>query len=324
MESYLFEGVVTALTSVSHIGETFGINARLRREKIVMADGSVEEIPVISGNSLRGTLRDRGMLHMCRALGYGVDEETGEVRGLSLPAFYFLFSGGSLTSTADRGLDLDAARELRHLIPLVSVFGGAMGNQIMPGKLSIGKLYPICRETLHLIPTRFHLDRHESIWEMVQEEAYTRKDDEKDERLRPLIAPEVRHALEDQARKKRAVRGTEEDVERETGQHQQMRYYVETLCAGTRFYWMLALEDVDRVEFEAFLICLQEFAKRPYIGGKSAIGHGRIAVEFDRWVRIDPRVQVQGQPIDLPLGERYRAHLQEHGPRIRELLHALG
>jgi hypothetical protein len=64
MKTYVFEGVVTALTSISHIGDSHGVNAKLRREKFVQPDGTVEEIPVISGNSLRGILRDRGMLHM--------------------------------------------------------------------------------------------------------------------------------------------------------------------------------------------------------------------------------------------------------------------
>ena len=146
---------MTALTSISHIGESYGINAKLRREKVVQPDGSVEEVPIISGNSLRGILRDRGMLHMLRCLGYGVDEETGKVRGLSLAAFYFLFSGGALTKVSGRGLDVDQARCWRDLIPLVAIFGGAMGNQIMPGKVNVGKAIPICRETAHLIPERF-------------------------------------------------------------------------------------------------------------------------------------------------------------------------
>ena len=150
MHTYVFEGTMTALTSISHIGETYGINAKLRREKIVQPDGSVEEIPIISGNSLRGILRDRGMWHMLRTLGYGVNEETGEVSGLSLAAFYFLFSGGTLTSTGSRGLDIDEARRWCDLIPLVALFGGAMGNQIMPGKVKIGKAIPICKEMAHL------------------------------------------------------------------------------------------------------------------------------------------------------------------------------
>src|SRR3990167_9316390 len=103
MKTYLFEGVMTCLTSVSHIGDSHGVTAKLRREKFITPGGDVEEIPVISGNSLRGILRDRGMLHMLRTLGYGVNEETGEVHGLSLAAFYFLFSGGALTKVTGRG-----------------------------------------------------------------------------------------------------------------------------------------------------------------------------------------------------------------------------
>src|SRR3990167_3880206 len=155
MHTYVFEGCMTLLTSCSHIGDTHGVNAKLRREKVAQPDGTVEEVPIISGNSLRGILRDVGMLHMLRHLGYGVNEETGEVQGLNLPAFYFLLSGGSLTSTGKLGIDIDEARKWRDLIPLVSIFGGAMGNQIMPGKLSIGKAIPICAETVHLIPPRF-------------------------------------------------------------------------------------------------------------------------------------------------------------------------
>jgi len=325
MHTYVFEGVMTALTSISHIGETHGINAKLRREKVVQPDGSVEEVPVISGNSLRGILRDRGMLHMLRYLGYGVNQETGEVAGLSLPAFYFLFSGGALTKTASRGLDIDEARRWRDLIPLVALFGGAMGNQIMPGKAKIGKAIPICAETLHLLPSWCveEGEEIESIWEMCQEEAYTRRDDEKNESLRQLIAPETRHLLETAAAEKRKKRGTDEDVAGSTGQAQQMRYYVETLAAGTQLFWDITLDDVTDLEFEAFAVALAEFGRSPYIGGKSGVGHGKVEIRFDKWIEINPRLAMDGRELTTPLGDRYQAHLREHGAAIRELINGL-
>lgn len=252
MRTLIFEGTMTALTSISHIGITHGIHSKLRREKIAQLDGTIEEIPVISGNSLRGILRDRGMLHMLRCLGYGINEETGEINGLPLSAFYFLFSGGSLTSKGGRGLDVDEARRWRDLIPLVTIFGGAMGNQIMPGKCKIGKAIPICAETAHLIPERFiNGNKLQSIWELCQEEAYTRRDDEKNEKLRQLITSEGRGLLESKAKNDREKRGMDEDV-RKDEQKQQMRYYVETIVAGTRLYWDITLDDVTDVEFEAF------------------------------------------------------------------------
>ena len=324
MKNYLFEGVVTALTSISHIGETFGINAKLRREKVVQADGTIEEVPIVSGNSVRGILRDRGMVHMLRNLGYGVNEDTGGVRGLSLAAFYFLLSGGVLTSTGKRGIDIDEARRWRDLVPLVALFGGAMGNQIMPGKLKIGKLIPICAETRHIIPERFASNNLQSIWDMVQEEAYTRRDDEKNENLRRLLEPETRRLLEVEASQKRAKQGTpEQKPEAETGQKQQMRYFVETMAAGTKFFWDIIMDDVTDLEFEAFCVTLAEFGRSPYIGGKSGIGHGKVSIHFDNWLEIDSRAKPTGTEISTPLGVLYREHLEQRGDDIRGLIDGL-
>lgn len=323
MHTYVFEGVMTALTSISHIGESYGINSRLRREKVVQPDGSVEEIPVISGNSLRGILRDRGMLQMLRALGYGVDEESGEVRGLSLPAFHFLFSGGSLTKSG-RGLDIDKARQWRELIPLVSIFGGAMGNEIMPGKVKIGKAIPICAETAHIVPERFvNGGAPESVWSMCQEEAYTRRDDQKSQHLRQLIQPEAVALLEASEEDKQKRLGTASDVVEKTGETQQMRYYVETIAAGTHLFWDITLDDVTDLEFEAFAATLAEFGRLPYIGGKSGVGHGKVQIRFDQWIEINPRVAPAGKEISLPLGSLYQQHLERNAEAIRELFDGL-
>lgn len=323
MTTIEFSGVVTALSSIFHGGgQSFGVSAKLRREKFVQPDNSVEEVPVVSGNGPRGLLRDLGMGHMCRALGYGEGDATsgdGRPPGLSLPAFYFLFSGGSLTSVGGRGLDIDRARELRQLIPLVGVFGGAMGNQIMPGKLRVDKMIPICRETAHLLPAGVAGEGVQSIWEYLQEEMYTRKDDEKDEHKRVLIDSGVRALIEAEARAKRE-KSEQPVIQSDTGQHQQMMYYVETFAAGTRFYWSLVLDDPTDVEFDAFVTTLVEFSKRPYIGAKSAVGLGKVAVEFNGWHTIDSRVSANGTAVDAPLGQKYHDHLAQRGDAIRSLL----
>jgi len=322
MYSYIFEGVVTALSSISHIGETHGIHSRLRRETYVQPDHSVVKVPVISGNSLRGLLRDKGMMHMLMALGYGVDERNGTVNGLPLSSFYFLFSGGALTKTGKRGLDIDEARRWRDLLPLVSIFGGAMGNQIMPGKLKVGKIVPICKETAHLLPERFISGNESSIWDYCQEEAYTRKDDEKDERLRDLIEPGERRQLELLAGETRQATRDDRDREvvEETGQKQQMRYYVETFVAGTRFQWYIVLDDVTDLEFDAFCVTMAQFGKMPFIGGKSSIGHGKVSVQFDKWIEINPHLAPQGRELDFSLGAHYMQHLERHADAIRGLI----
>lgn len=310
--TYELSGVMTALSSLIHSGgQSLGITTKLRREKFVQPDGSVEEVPVISGNGIRGRLRDLGMAHFCRALGYGVEESTGDIVGLTLPAFYFLFSGGALSaSDGGKALDLAYARRLRDLIPLVGVFGGAIGNQILPGKLIVDKAYPICAETSHLLPEAYRSAESHSIFGFLQEEMYTRKDDAKNEHLRPLLSERTDQAL---------LAGMSAQAITEAGP-QQMMYYVESFAAGTRFYWRVLLTDTTDLEFEAFLTCLAEFSKAPYLGGRSAVGLGHVALSCDQWRRIDSRLVPAGEAIDSPLGSKYHQHLTVRRDEIRAAL----
>lgn len=309
MKTYLFDGVVTALTSIMHNGgEQNGIATQLRREKFVQADGKVERVPVVSGNAIRGILRDTGMADMVRRLGYGAES------GLTLNAFYFLFSGGALSSTGENGLNVGHFRKMKELIPLIGLFGGAIGDAIMPGKLKIGKLIPICAETAHVLPEAVRPEEPQTIWEYCQTEMYTRKDDEKNDKIRELIAPEERKLLEG---------GTAKQDLTKASTAQQMMYRVETLAAGTRFYWKIILDDPTDVEFEAFINTLLVFSKSPYLGGRSAVGHGEVALKMNNWVRIDSRIAPQTSAVDVPLGQKYYQHLEERGGEIREFLGAM-
>jgi len=310
MRTLVFEGLVTAETSIYHgSGESYGIETLFRREKIVQPDGAVEEVPIISGNAIRGILRDCGMLFMCREIG---------LTEMPLMSFYTLFSGGALTGSSE-GVDLDEARRLRELIPLLSVFGAAIGGRILNGKLRVGKLIPICRETLHLLPERFYeaATARVSCYELLQQETYTRRDDEKNERLRMLIEPEARRMLEDPA--------TRDLARQQAGMRsaQQMRYIVETIAAGTHFYWRIELEDVTDIEFAAFLTALLEFHRNPVIGGRGAVGHGRLRIRLEYpWKEIS-EVRVETREVDVPPITRYVQHLQAHSDEIRELLLSL-
>jgi CRISPR type IV-associated protein Csf2 len=327
MQTLVYEGTVTALSSVSHNGgQSFGIESKLRRERFVQPDGTVEEVPVLSGNGMRGMLRDRGMWHMCQSLGYGINEEEGKVQGLSLSAFYFLFSGGALTDSGSGGIDVDYARRLREAIPLISIFGGAVGAQILPGKLKVGKAIPICAETLHLLPQTYQERVAPSIWDFLQTEMYTRKDDERNEKLRTVIEGKALKQIaaapvaEAPALFADATPIAEVAAEIEKRRPQQMMYLVETFAAGTLFYWKLVLEDVTDVEYDAFMTTLAEFSKTPYVGGKSAVGLGEVAVKFDKWLQIDSRLQAEVTAIARPVGAAYHDHLQTRGADIRAIL----
>ncbi len=154
-------------------------------------------------------------------------------------------------------------------------------------------------------------------------EAYTRRDDEKDENLRQLIAPEARLLMEGEARQRRRAAQDGEEIVEKTGQRQQMRYFVETLAAGTQFFWEISLDDVSPLEFEAFCVTLVEFARMPYIGGKGSVGHGKISIAFDHWIEINPRLAPAGRELNFSLGNQYAQHLARYKAEIRELIDGL-
>lgn len=297
------------LSSLSHQEGVEGTTSVLRRERIVGSDGAVTDVPVVSGNAWRGQLRDATMRALVRSLG---DPP------LSLAAFHFLFSGGSLTATGPY-VDIGFARELRSTIPSVAVFGGAVGNHILRGKLKVGKLYPICRETLHLLHASAIPDGYTppSIWELVQEESYTRTDDEGREDLRALIDPMQRLVLEAdtaaRAAKKKA--GEPEIASRDS---QQMRYHVETLAAGTLLSADLVLEDYTPEEFGALVSGLVEWSRDPSIGGKRATGHGRVEARFTDWQTVRP--QLVGDGLVVSDDGAYERHVIGERAAILRLL----
>lgn len=252
------EGVVTLKTSLSHIGDSFGNQSLLRREKIVQSDLSVEDVVVYSGNALRGQLRDCGTLYFMDKL--GIDK-------LSFEGFYLMFSGGALTLTG-RSVDLGLARQMRKLIPLLAVFGGAVGNQIMEGKLVVGKLYPMCAECKRQIPEKYHQQMKTSYRLWLQEEEFSRKDDMKSETLLPLVDP---------------------GSIPEKSNPQQMRYSLETIAAGSQFYSEILLMGCSDVEVGGFLSTLSEFSKYPSLGGRRGTGHGLCEMDYER-VKVNAKV----------------------------------
>ena len=268
MKTFVLKGTCTALSSISHNGgEKNGTIVQLRREKFVQPKGNVVEIPVISGNSIRGKLRDLAAIDI-------LTKKDGIKVQVDADSFNLLFSGGSLESVGGKQLDIEKVRQMRKDIPMISVLGCSVGNVIVPGKVDIGKMIPICKETLHLIPEKFHgTEEIKTIWEYCQVEMSTRKDDTKDENKREFIKNED---LTDE------LRGG------------QMMYHTETLVAGTRFYWKVCLRDTTEIETGAFLSILQSWAvQSSQVGGNGRVGHGRLKVDLTETSVVDSEMKFE-------------------------------
>lgn len=249
MKTYRWEGEAIALSSIAHGGDTLGTVTYLRREAFLTPDGRVD-VPVISGNAVRGALRDAGAHLLWDALGRPQ---------LPMPVMAALWSGGSLVKAKTAPLTGQRLADLRRMIAHVGIFGAAGGGRILDGSLTVGKLVPVCAQTAHVLPPSLRDGADlPDLFDLVQIERYSRIPD--GERL-----SEVTGTLT-------------EDVDTDDGL---MRYGAETFIAGTRFHALFALSNVTDAEYGFFCDLLAAWLPTATVGGKIGRGHGRLAYTLD-------------------------------------------
>ncbi|WP_337653219.1 hypothetical protein [Halomontanus rarus] len=243
-----FDGRFVARQPVSHGADTStGIVQRLRTQKVNVTDpdtGEVytEDVPVISGNSLRGQLRD--------LLATDFLERISESDPIELhdPLFNTFYSGGTLQREAGPAkIKRRMIQDVREYIPPLSLLGSAVGSQLFDGRLDMGNLWPVCLETRDITG----IDDHRPVYgAYVDSTFYTRSDD------------------------REGGRQGDETV-------QQMRYRVHVLTPGTPFAHTMALRGASDIERACLGHAFDLFAEQPTIGGMSARGHGLVDFEYD-------------------------------------------
>lgn len=240
-----WEGTMTAVSSVSHGEQSLGVVTYLRRERFLMPDGQVEEIPVVSGSAWRGVLR--------RTAADLWWKEVGEPK-LTLAVAHAIWSGGALAKSSGAPLTGSRLLRVREVCPPVGLFGAAGGGRIVDGCVQVGKLIPICEETRHILPSTYEEEVLPSIWDLTQIEYYTKVPSEK---------------------RDRAIGAGDED------EYGPMRFGYETFIAGTRFYTWLGLTWATDAETSLFLDTLAEYSSRAYIGGLRRAGHGEMLLDMN-------------------------------------------
>jgi hypothetical protein len=252
-------GTLTALSSIAHGGETRGTSTLLRRELIVLPDGRLVHVPIVSGNGLRGRLRRIGEELLREAVGYeGL---------LSAAAAHALRGGGSLAK-AGEPLSGSRLQRIRRLVPQVGVFGAAAGGTIIDGALDVGKVIPHVVETNHLTGAA----AVSSAFSSTQLEAYTRQDDSDGHDFVGVIATTGAGA-----------QGREDDAagaQARTGDTSQMLFNIETFPAGTVFSTWLRLRWPTPLEAAFFADILRTFSQDGRLGGRVGTGHGQVRVDL--------------------------------------------
>jgi len=240
-------GTLTAKSPVYHGGnEKSGSVCLLNTIKFIV-DGRIEEVPIISGNAIRGYLRRLIMADLLNQVGYAINVSTKG--GLML--YHSLFTGGVLetVSAKDSGvIDLELKSRMISLIPPVRLFGLCYGNQMVEGKLKVGMAYPVCRELRPVLPESF--DPQCSYHDLITYIHQTRRDDLK--------------------------------AEREEGEQAvQMLVEYQVFAPGTTFYHEFKVEDPDEVDISCLARCIELWRMKPFIGGKSSAGFGELNISYD-------------------------------------------
>lgn len=246
METLIFNGNWTALSPIHHGGSNdFGNTKLILSLPMVVKNHlnnsmEIDYIPTIHGNAVRGYLRRLLMDDFLTLLDYELD---------SKKVYHFLFTGGILESVNDKdkgSINLLLKKELRELIPPISLLGSALGNQMIQGKLKVGMGYLVCDETKHYF-TNYDDNNIFSAYNLKSTDFGIRLDDLKD--------------------------SSNDEVH-------QMKYEFENLIMGSKFFHQFVLEDCNDVEKACFSRMFSLWCERPYIGGKSNVGYGKLKLDY--------------------------------------------
>lgn len=246
MKNIKVEGIITALSPIFHGGnEKTGASQLLRRQKFFV-DGEAKELPIISGNAVRGYTRRLVMADFLTTVNF-------KITNISL--YHALFSGGVLEQVSGEGgkLNIDLRRKIRTYLPPVAVYGTSYGNQIFSGKMRVYELFPICLETKDLLPENISSLCTHDIYTFLDHSFFTRKE-------------------------QAGTAGLEKKDEDPTVQ---MKVDLEVFVPGTKFFHGFSLENPNSVEESLLGHIIALWTNFSYIGGRSSSGFGHIKLSYN-------------------------------------------
>jgi len=257
-------GILTALSPIFHGGnEKTGSVVLLNRLKFIV-NGKPVDIPIVSGNQVRGRLRrllSRDFLELAE---YQLDLSQKKHQKL----YHTLFAGGVLTAVEEEEsgvVDLNLkSRIVKYILP-IRLFGASYANQMVEGRVLIGHMLPICRELKEFTG----IDSDVSFYQLITRMFQTRRDE---------------------------LRAENKDKEEEEEEKIQMIIEYECFAPGTKFYHEIVLETTsegEELDLSTLYRAIELWKQKPYIGGKSSIGFGKLRIEYNWPKQVDSKPYMQ-------------------------------
>jgi CRISPR/Cas system CMR subunit Cmr4 (Cas7 group RAMP superfamily) len=247
-------GYFLTLSPIHHGGDQKTGSETLFRRQEYLVNGEYTGIPLIHGNAIRGVWRRLIMNDLSKFLDMSYDDDTKFK--LKKDVYHSLFSGGQFKSVDDKDsgkIYIEFKRKIQKLIPPISLLGTSYGTQPLTGKLQTNMLLPICSELEDYLPTikeQYKNRLNLSVFENMEFMFQTRKDDLREER-------------------------------KEGEQAVQMLIKYEVMKPGTVLYTELKLIDYNEIELSCLARIIELWSENPRIGGKSAVGLGKVKPEFE-------------------------------------------
>jgi hypothetical protein len=335
-QSGRLEITATLLSPLHHGAGTSGNTQLLATmTKIDPRTGEEYDAPYVSGNSLKHLIRDGGVRHALDAMGI----EDGV---LSREVINLLFSGGNLTSGGNT-VDLDRARRVAELFPILSICGYSAGNWMEASKISCDILDLVCAENAWALPAK--LQEHPVALlscEAFRDEGFgTRHDPMRQPAASRRLAGVERKLLDVDMSDRHARKQKSKKKEKKKTDTIQMIFDFETVRPGAVFSSCIRYRDLSELEIAALKAALSYMCEGVagdggYLmrfGAKGSIGMGRASVTFEGSIHriVSPTTTPSEALLPVPAADAkscadlddYTAHLLEHREEILDLLRSL-
>lgn len=241
-------GYLTALSPI-HSGseENLGNEKTLRTLVYNLPDGPTE-VPVVSGNGIRGVLRRLIMEDLVSRVGYVPQDAKGQVR-----LYHSLFAGGVLESVseADSGyIDLALKRQIREILPPVALLGTALRNQMMEGKVDVAYAVPRAKELAGFLREDATYPITATLGDLQKQTFNTRRDE------------------------------MAQDAKADGGSSSQMLHTWWYIPPGTVFQHGFTLSNPSEIEAACLGQMIALWQERPRLGAKAGTGNAEVRLDY--------------------------------------------
>lgn len=322
MKQHRIEMILRAASPIAHHSETFGNAALIMREKMRCKHG-FEQIPIVTGDSMRNGLRRSSSLAYLSAAGL-LDEP-----GLTQASLRLLMSGGVIGGKSGAAVKLTEYREIVDLCPPLRILGGCAQNRTMDGRSWVDSAVLICDESLELLPEwvgDFLASANEATGshrEHVEEVTRVRMDPTLSSQARELLLPSERAEAEGRLLASEAASEGGDEIRKDEAKSTMLPRSFERVIRGSLWYWSQTFTTYSPLDEDTMWTMVLSFAMNARVGGKKGTGHGSLEVVHARELELaKPIESVQfalASKHDAK-GALFRRHVSERREQIREFL----